>query len=181
VCFRDIFSTFSGSPTIFPASLDRFWSQAAEVVEAPLGQTLSDSNPVRQALSGYLNATGVEAGYSYFAPNVPDSYKIVFELQYPDGHTEFELPQVSGKATGLRLSTLLDAIADTEYEPLRAMMVKMLAYAVWQEHSEAVKVRAVFGYVDLPTPAEFRQGKKESYHSLFAYDVDFTSAQIQRR
>jgi len=181
VCFRDIFSTFSGSPTIFPASLDRFWSQAAEVVEAPLGQTLSDSNPVRQAISGYLNATGVEAGYSYFAPNVPDSYKIVFELQYPDGHAEFELPQVSGKATGLRLSTLLDAIADTEYEPLRAMMVKMLAYAVWQEHSEAVKVRAVFGYVDLPTPAEYRQGKKESYHSLFAYDVDFTSAQIQRR
>jgi hypothetical protein len=44
-----------------------------------------------------------------------------------------------------------------------------------------VKARAAFGYVDLPTPAEFRQGKKESYHLLFAYDVDFTSAQIQKR
>jgi hypothetical protein len=136
---------------------------------------------VRQIVSAYLNTTGIEAGYSYFAPNVPDSYKIVFELHYPDGHTEFELPQVSGRATGLRLATLLDVIAETEYEPLRAMMVKMLAYAVWQEHSEAVKARAAFGYVDLPTPAEFRQGKKESYHLLFAYDVDFTSAQIQKR
>jgi len=105
----------------------------------------------------------------------------VFELEYPDGHTELELPQVGGKATGLRLATLLDFIAETEYEPLRAMMVKMLAYAVWQEHSEAVKARAVFGYVDLPTPAEFKHGKKESYHTLFAYDIDFASAQIQSR
>jgi hypothetical protein len=136
---------------------------------------------VRQIISAYLNTTGIEAGYSYFAPNVPDSYKIVFELHYPDGHTEFELPQVSGRATGLRLATLLDVIAETEYEPLRAMMVKMLAYAVWQEHSEALKARAVFGYVDLPTPSEFKQGKKESYHALFVYDIEFTSAQIQRR
>ena len=35
---------------------------------------------------------------------------------------------VSGKATGLRLATLLDVMAETEYEPLRSMMVKMLAY-----------------------------------------------------
>jgi hypothetical protein len=103
----------------------------------------------------------------------------VFELHYPDGHTEFELPTVNGKATGLRLATLLDVMAETEYEPLRSMMVKMLAYSVWQEHSEAREVRAVFGYVDLPTPSEFRQGKKESYHPLFAYDLDFTSAQTQ--
>ena len=146
-----------------------------------MGQTLSETSPVRQTISAYLNTTGIEAGYSYFAPNVPSSYKIVFELHYPDGHTEFELPQVSGRATGLRLATLLDVIAETEYEPLRAMTVKMLAYAVWQDHSEAVKARAVFGYVELPTTAEFKQGKRESYHPLFAYDVDFTSAQIQRR
>jgi hypothetical protein len=134
---------------------------------------------VRRVISAYLDTTGIDAGYSYFAPNVPASYKIVFELHYPDGHTDFELPQVSGRATGLRLATLLDVIAETEYEPLRAMMVKMLAYSVWQEHSEAVKAQAVFGYVDLPTPSEFRQGKKQSYHPLFAYDVDFNSAQSQ--
>jgi hypothetical protein len=127
----------------------------------------------------YLNTTGIDAGYSYFAPNVPNSYKIVFELHYPDGHTEFELPTVSGRATGLRLATLLDVMAETEYEPLRSMMIKMLAYSVWQEHSEALNVRAVFGYVDLPTPSEFRQGRKQSYHALFAYDLDFTSAQTQ--
>ena len=83
----------------------------------------------------------------------------MFELRYPDGHTEFELPKVSGRATGLRLATLLDIIAETEYEPLRAMMVKMLAYAVWQEHSEAVKAQAVFGYVDFRRHPSFGRGK----------------------
>ena len=179
VCFHDIFSIFADSPTLFPSSLHHFWSQAAEVVATPLGQTLPETSSVRRIISAYLNTTGIDAGYSYFAPNVPDNYKIVFELRYPDGHTEFELPTVSGRATGLRLATLLDVMAETEYEPLRSMMVKMLAYSVWQEHSEAKEVRAVFGYVDLPTPSEFRQGRKQSSHPLFAYDLDFTSAQTQ--
>jgi hypothetical protein len=179
VCFQDIFSTFSDSPTLFPSSLHHFWSQAAKTVGAPLGQDLPAASLPRRLMLTYLNTTGIDAGYSYFAPNIPNSYKIVFELHYPDGHTEFELPTVSGKATGLRLATLLDVMAETEYEPLRSMMVKMLAYSVWQEHSEAVKAQAVFGYVDVPTPSEFRQGRKESYHPLFAYDVDFTSAQPQ--
>lgn len=150
-------------------------------MDIPLGHDLSPTNPLRQILWAYLNTAGIEAGYSYFAPNVPDNYKIVFELQYPDGHTEFELPEVSGRATGLRLSTLLDVVAETEYEPLRAMMVKMMAYAVWQEHPEVVKVRAVVGDVDLPTPSEFQQGQRESYHFLFGYDFSFAPAKATDR
>jgi len=143
----------------------------------PLGQTLPVTNPIHQAVSAYLNIAGIEAGYTYFAPNIPDNYKIVFELHYADGRTELELPMVKSHAAGLRLGALLDEIADLEYEPLRAMMVKMLAYWVWQEHPEASRIRAVLGYVDLPTPAEFRLGRKESYHVLFAYDFDFRPTQ----
>jgi hypothetical protein len=150
-------------------------------VDIPLGHDLSPSNPLRQFLWAYLNTAGIDAGYSYFAPNVPDNYKIVFELHYPDGHTEFELPEVSGRATGLRLSTLLDVVAETEYEPLRAMMVKMMAYAVWQEHPEVVKVRAVVGDVDLPTLAEFQKGQRESYRFLFGYDFSFAPVKATDR
>ena len=176
VACHDSFSIFSSSSTLFPKALDPVWDEGGAVVDVPLGQYLSSTNPLRQILWGYLNAAGIDAGYSYFAPNVPNNYKIVFELHYPDGHTEFELPEVSGRATGLRLSTLLDVVAETEYEPLRAMMVKMMAYAVWQQHPEAAKVRAVVGDVDLPTPAEFQRGQKESYEFLFGYDFDFASA-----
>ncbi len=181
VACHDSFSIFSSSSTVFPKALDPFWSKAATVVDIPLGHNLSATNPLREILWAYLNTTGIEAGYSYFAPNVPDNYKIVFELTYPDGHTESELPEVSGRATGLRLSTLLDVIAETEYEPLRSMMVKMLAYAAWEEHPEAVKVRAVVGQVDLSTPAEFQRGQKESYHFLFGYDFNFASAKARER
>jgi hypothetical protein len=177
ISFADVFSVFSRSSTFFPATLNPFWDRAAEISLVPLGQTLPATNPIHETVSAYLNIAGIEAGYSYFAPNIPDNYKIVFELHYPDGRTEFELPEVKSRAAGLRLGALLDEMAELEYEPLRAMMVKMLAYSVWQEHPEVRKIRAVLGYVDLPTPAEFRLGRKESYHVLFAYDFDFSAAQ----
>jgi hypothetical protein len=181
VACHDCFSIFFSSSTVFPKALDPFWTEAATIADIPLGHSLPPTNPVRQILWGYLNATGIDAGYSYFAPNVPDNYKIVFELRYPDGHTEIELPEVTGRATGLRLTTLLDVVAETEYEPLRAMMVKMMAYSVWEQHPDAVKARAVVGYVDLPTPTGFKQGKRESYHFLFGYDFDFAPAQSGAR
>ena len=93
VCLNDIFSIFSTSATFFPDTLNPVWDHSAEVTLIPLGQTLPETNPVRQTVSAYLNLAGIEAGYSYFAPNIPDNYKIVFELHYPDGRTEIELPE----------------------------------------------------------------------------------------
>jgi len=177
VGLNDLCTIFSRSATFFPAALDPLWDRAAEVTQVPLGQNLSETNPIRQAISAYLNLAGIESGYSYFAPNIPDNYKIVFELHYPDGRTEIELPRVNSRSAGLRFATLLDKMTETEYDPLRTMMVKMLAFSVWQEHTSATKIQAVLGSVELPSPSEFRRGGKESYHVLFAYDFDFSAAQ----
>lgn len=176
VCLRDTFSVFAESVTFLPRSYDRFWRTAEEWTSAPLGQHLAGGHPVRQIITAYLHAGGINAGYGYFAPNVPDNYKLIFELHYPDGHVTYELPHVSGPATGLRLSSLLDTIAEESYEPLRAMMVKMLAYSIWREHQDAGSIRAVVGFVHLPSPDEFEIGQRESYHVLFAYDFDFSKA-----
>lgn len=156
-------------------SLDRYWRRAAEITTIALGQDLSLSNPARKVLTAYLHGTGIEGGYGFFAPNVPSSYKLVFELHYRDGHVEYDLPHVSGPATGLRLTSLLDRIGRCQYEPLREVMLKMLAYAAWQEHPEAVTIRAVFGYVDVPNPLELSEGKTEAYTFLYAYDFTFPS------
>ena len=83
----------------------------------------------RQSLTAYLHAAGVEGGYGFFAPAVPDSYKVVFELHHGDGRIDYDLPRVSGRATGMRLTTLLDYIGRTQYEPLRELMLKNLAYS----------------------------------------------------
>jgi len=169
------------SVTFFPRSLDGYWRGGEAITSIPLGETLSADSPIRQAIAAYLRAAGVEAGYGYFAPNVPNNYKIVFELRYTDGRVDYELPHIGTAATGLRLSTLLDRIAEETYEPLRATFVKMLAYSIWQEHQDAMTIRAVVGYIELPAPGEFERGQKESYHVLFAYDFDFSKAKSLRR
>ncbi len=86
-----------------------------------------------------------------------------------------DLPHVSGAATGLRLTSLLDRIGRSQYEPLRELMLKMLAYSIWREHPDAITIRAVFGYVDVPSAVELNEGKKESYNFLYAYDFSFPS------
>jgi len=180
VCVRDTFITLE-SETFFSRSLDRYWRAGAAITSIPLGKALSVGNPIRQGITAYLQGAGIDAGYGYFAPSVPDNYKVVFELRYPDGRTEYELPRVGTAATGLRLTSLLRTIAGETYEPLRAMFVKMLTYSIWQDHQDATSIRAVVGYVHLPTPDEFEHGQKESYHALFAYDFDFSKAKSRGR
>jgi hypothetical protein len=167
--------------TSLPHYLDSYWQKAEGLASAALGQTLDLSNPLRQGLTSYIHSTGIEGGYGFFAPSVPDSYKLVFELHYEDGRVEYELPPVSDDATGLRLATLLDQIGRTQYDPLRELMLKMLAYSVWQLHPDATAIRAVFGYVVLPTAVEVRHGKKESYNFLYAYDFSFRSQPSEKR
>jgi len=157
-------------PTIFPACVRSLAQKAETAVSVALGQHLASSNPIRQALATYLHLAGIETGYGYFAPNVPGSYKLVFELHYPDGRVEYELPPVSGAAAGLRLASLLDKIGRTPYDALREHLVKMLAASIWREHPEVKTIREIFGSIRLPSVHEFEEGKRESYQFLYAYD-----------
>jgi hypothetical protein len=156
--------------TIFPSSFDSSAEKAGMVASAVLGERLPASSGVRQILATYLHLAGIQTGYGYFAPNVPGSYKLVFELHYPDGRVEYELPRVGSAAAGLRVAGLLDKMGNSLYDPLRETMVKMLAYSVWQKHPGAATISAVFGTIKLPSIAEFERGQKESYEFLYSYD-----------
>jgi hypothetical protein len=167
---RETLRLVAQGPTIFPPSFKSFSQKAETAVSVALGQHLAASNAIRQALATYLHLAGIETGYGYFAPNVPGSYKLVFELHYPDGRIEYELPSVSGAAAGLRIAGLLDNIGRTRYDALREILVKTLAQSVWREHPDIKSVRAIFGSITLPTVTEFEDGKRESYEFLYAYD-----------
>jgi hypothetical protein len=168
--FRETLRLVAEGPTILPTSFKTFSRKAETTVSIALGQHLAPLNPIRQAVATYLNVAGIEAGYGYFAPNVPVSYKLVFELHYSDGRVEYELPSVSGAAAGLRLASLLDNIGRTPYATLREHLVKMLALSIWREHPEVKTIRAVFGSIALPSVSEFEHGKRASYTFLYAYD-----------
>src|SRR2546430_251284 len=140
VCVRDTFSIFATTPTIFSPKLAKYWRGGEQSASAALGQQLAASNPVRNAIAVYLHGAGIEAGYGFFAPNVPNNYKLVFELHYADGRIDYELPRVGSAAAGLRLSTLIDNIGGAPYNELREVMVKMMAYSIWQEHPDATLI-----------------------------------------
>jgi hypothetical protein len=167
---RDTLWFVAHGSTIFPSSFRSYSDKAEGVVSALLCQRLAASNPVRQVLATYLHIAGIETGYSYFAPNVPGSYKLVFELHYPDGRIEYELPRVNSTAAGLRVAGLLDKIGRTPYDDLRELLVKMLAQSIWRQHPEVKTIRAMFGSARLPSLSEFERGKRESYDFLYAYD-----------
>ncbi len=167
---RDTLRVVAEGPTILPAWLQNLSDKAQTVISIALGQKLRPSNPVREILSTYVNLAGIETGYGYFAPNVPGGYRLVFELHYPDGRVEYELPSVSSPAAGLRIAGLLDSIGRTPYDAMREILVKTLAQSIWNKHPELKSVRAIVGSVRLPSIHEFEEGQRESYEFLYAYD-----------
>lgn len=136
---------------------------------------------MRRALLAYLHVAGIERAYGYFAPNVPVSYKLIFELHYPDGRVEYELPRGNSAAADLRLATLLDEIGHTHHEALREYLVKMLARSTWREYPEVKTIRAVFGSRNLPTMDQFESGIRESYEFLYAYDFSLGEESSQSK
>lgn len=170
---RELFWVLGRGLTISPSAFKDYWRKAEDVSSIVLGQSLAPSHPLRRGAATYLNLAGIEAGYGFFAPNVSNSSKLVFELRYPDGRVEYEVPSVSSEASGLRVATLLDKIGRPQYAPLRGVMIKMLTQSMWHEHPDVETIRAVFGSVILPNVTEFEHGARESNEFLFAYDFDF--------
>ena len=167
---RDIIWLVAHKLTILPAPFMAAAQKVEPIASGALDDKLSASNPLRRALLTYLHIAGIDRGYGYFAPNVPSGYKLVFELHYPDGRVEYELPGVNSAAAGLRVDSLLDEIGRTRSDPLREYIIKTLAASVWREHRGVKTVRAVFGSLNFPSAAEFEGGKRESYDFLYAYD-----------
>jgi len=172
---RDAASVLPGDFGVFPGLSNQFWRSAEAVASTVAAERLPLSSPVRQTVAAYANYSGIETGYSYFAPTVPGNGKLVFEIHYPDGRIDYDVPHVGGEAAGYRLATLVDSLPRFHYVPLRDALIKMLVYANWQKHPDATMIRAVFGMVNLPSMAEFKAGKTKSYDVLYSYDFRFRS------
>jgi hypothetical protein len=171
VSCRDTLVALSQSETVLPSSLNRCLEKSAKLTTGLLGQSLPKHNLLHQGLGAYLDITGIEAGYSFFAPHVAAAYSLVFELHYPDGRIKYETARVKSRAAGLRVDSLLDQIGWVNDATVREGMIKLLMYAVWREHPNVSMIRVTFGTVNFPTAAEFKRGRKESYRILYAYDV----------
>jgi hypothetical protein len=170
VCFAGLFSLVAEGATLLPSAFNSSARKAELVAAWVLGKQAPASSPVRRGIATYLHAAGIQAGYTFFAPNVPSYHRLSFELYYEDGRVEYASPHVSGKAAALRLDSLLDRLADSRYEPLREVVVKLLALSIWRERPDVKTVRAVFGSVNTPDISDFEHGKRESFQPMFSYE-----------
>ncbi|MGC1324083.1 MAG: hypothetical protein WA849_18035 [Candidatus Udaeobacter sp.] len=170
VCFAGLFSLIAEGATILPSALDTYARKAELLATWLLGKQAAASNPVRRCLATYLHAAGIQSGYTFFAPNIPGYHKLTLELYYQDGRVEYESPHVRGRASALRIDSLLNRLADARYEPLREVVLKMLALSVWRERPDVRKIRATFGSVNPPSINDFEHGKGESFQPMFSYD-----------
>jgi hypothetical protein len=181
ICLRGIFALVAADATILPSALNTSARSGEVVLASVLGKDLAASNPWRLGITSYLHAAGSQAGYSFFAPNIPGYHKLILELYYEDGHIEYDVPHVQGGAAVLRLDSLLDRLAEPLYEPLREVTVKMLVLSVWKEHSDVKKIRAIFGSVNPPNISDFEHGKRESFQPLFSYDFSLRNEENESR
>jgi hypothetical protein len=173
VCCRDTFTVIAQSSTLLPHRFESASHDMKQSVETVLGQTLTKTNPVRQIIGTYLHAAGIEAGYGFFAPNIPGTNEITFELHYGDGHVEHRMLTVHESAAALRFVSLLDIIVRAEDESVREGLIKYLAYAVWRDHRDVASIRAILGRIDFPPPDEFAGGEREANRALHVYDFTF--------
>jgi len=179
VCFAGLFSLIAEGATTLPSALEPYARRAEVAAAWLLGKEAGTSSPVRRGIATYLHAAGIQAGYAFFAPNVPGYHRLTLELFYEDGRVEQESPRLRSKAAALRLDSLLDRLAEERYEPIREVLVKMLAFSVWREHPGVKKVRAVFGSVTPPGITEFEQGKTETFQPMFSFDFSLREEEKQ--
>ena len=179
VCLAGVFWLIAERSTILPSALDEYARKAELVASWCLGKEVAASNPVRQAIATYLHVAGIQAGYTFFAPNVPTNHGLTLELFYDDGRVEYDSPRLRSRAAALRLDSLLNRLADERYKPIREVIVKRLAFSVWREHPEVKKIRATFGSIDPPGMNEFEQGKTETFQPMFSFDFSLRGEEPQ--
>jgi len=179
VCLAGVFWLIAEGSTILPSAWDEYARKGELGATWCLAKEAGPSNPVRRGIATYLHAAGIQAGYTFFAPNVPSQHRLTLELLYEDGRAEYESPHARDKTAALRLESLLDRLSEERYEPVREVLVKMLAFSVWREHPGVKKVRATFGAVNPPGMNEFEQGKTETFQPMFSFDFSLRDDQKQ--
>jgi len=179
VCFAGVFWLIAHGSTILPSASDKYARSAELVATWWLGKEARASNPLRRGIATYLHAAGIQAGYSFFAPNVPSQHRLTFELFYDDGRIEYESPRMRSKAAALRLESLLDRLPEERYDSVREALVKMLAFSVWRKYPDVKKLRATLDSVHAPGITEFEQGKTETFQPMFSFDFSLRDEQKQ--
>jgi len=179
ICCWETVWLIGHSSTIVPRFVTQFCLIADATATSIVTKAARHVGPVRQTLNAYLHLAGIQSGYGFFAPNVPDGYKLLFALSYPDGHEDVFSAEAGRVETNVRLARLTDFIGRTQSDIVRENMIKLLAFAAWQRHRNATAIRATLFTLSQPTAEEFLRGQRQTYKQTYEYE--FSPAKPMRQ
>jgi hypothetical protein len=182
VSCSDILDLVEGGHTMLPQVVIRSASTLSQGMRTISPWRLSRSNPVRQTLVAYSHIAGINAPYTFFAPNVPRSLRVVFELHLPGNEVRRELPRVDSDTEGLRLSALIDSAAASP-GLWRDVVLQMLASSALEKNPEAIGGRVIVTALKFPKPHDFLKGFEPTYEFVCAYDfvTEDASSSVEHR
>lgn len=166
----DLLAALAKGETLLPDDASALFGKAEKFIRPVLGQGLTKSSSWGECVALYLHSAGCEAGYNFFAPHVPGSHVLIFELRYNDGHIDYELPRGEAIGSKVRLASLLDLIGHIENETVRQQLIRLIAEESCRSHPDVATVHAIFGMVSSPTISHYENGAPESYRVLCSYD-----------
>jgi len=175
VSCSEIIDLIGSGQTMLPAAIASPAGKLARVMKSISPWQLGQSNPIRQTFIGYSHSAGIESPYTFFAPNVPASLKVVFEIHYPNKQVTYELPQVESLTEGMRLAALIDQ-ATGQAGLWRDLVLHMLAASAADVNPGATRIRVVVAALKFPPPAEYLNGAQPSYKFICSYDFDAEEA-----
>jgi hypothetical protein len=174
----DLVNLVADGRTILPGAMVTGAARVTQSMKSISPGRLSRTNPLRQTVIGYCHSAGIESPYTFFAPNVPESLRVTFEIQFPDKRVSYELPQVQSDTEGLRVSALVDQAA-AKSGLWREVVLQMLAAAVADNNPDATKIRVTVAALKFPHPADYVKGAEPSYQFVCSYD--FVPAEARAR
>lgn len=166
----DIVNLVADGQTILPRTLVTAASRMTQAMKSISPRRLSRTNLLRETVLAYCHSAGIESPYTFFAPNVPDSLKVIFEIQFPDKRVSYELPRVQSETEGLRLSALVDQAA-AKSGLWREVVLQMLAAAAADNNPDATRIRVIVAALRFPRPADYLKGAEPSYQFVCSYDL----------
>ena len=154
--------------TALPPMVDRVFEAAERSLDRFVPEIAQDSK-LQQVLIAYRHGAGIDTGYGFFAPRVPDLCKVVYQVEYPDGHMEEHLPGATGGAAVLRLTTIMDAIGHISSPAVREGLLRMLLRTEGERFADARVVTIQFGTVCVPDLAQFKRGEQAGFELNESY------------
>jgi len=156
---------------MMPATIVKPANQLWTLLQSISPRRLARSNPIRQTIIGYAHMAGVESPYTFFAPNVPESLKVIFEIQFSDKRVIYDVPHVESHTEGLRLSAVVDQAA-AQPGLWRDVVLQMLAASSAEIHPDANRIRVVVAALKFPRPGDYLNGAEPSYRYVCSYDFN---------